>query len=643
MRKFFGLLWRGIIIAFSIISFTLAYTQEEIDAYKRAYKNRLTTQPTIDEANLNWKLTRQELSKMLTNYIENIAWVEKNWRPCTFTDESKTTNDLKPYTRKICSYWIMWTDWEDFRPTSKVTRAELWTTISRMLWGTKHNVSWKDFYIYHLNALKNNGIMNNLDNPTTTLARRWDTFIMFKRIYEKFGSKIDLNSWSTYTFSFSTEDADWGDDDYITLSLDSDKEKIIYTWKDWTEYSYWQDFLKELKKLADQKWETDLSNYLKLEINHQENAIDMASILDWDESSEELEKLIWIKLDDIRDMNFQALSKQEKTKYYEKIKNWINTLLDNCKKADKDFVVWLWNISENIKNDKFWLKDKYKITKDYINASEENLKVVFDALFMLIESDINSEDIDDDEMLAAVFWIMWVAMAQEIVDTEYKSYNEQWAMNTINVLEGKSDKVNINSTSLNSLVNTWESYKKSEWRARDVARKNDLAQIQTAIITSQQDRWMWPWVNQYNLTNWVTTWATKWMRISEISNNLYKAWMSSIPWDPNILNLVYWLWEKYNTKDNARKNWAEWDYLYVVSTRNWVSNGGFTLMAKTETEWWSNWVVCENGQGLDKWYITNTTDLREVKLCSTLTKWNTCSASACTYTDEGELRYILLY
>jgi hypothetical protein len=45
-------------------------------------------------------------------------------------------------------------------------------------------------------------------------------------------------------------------------------------------------------------------------------------------------------------------------------------------------------------------------------------------------------------------------MAQEIVDTEYKSYNEQWAMNTINVLEGKSDKVNINSTSLNSLVNT---------------------------------------------------------------------------------------------------------------------------------------------------------------------------------------------
>jgi hypothetical protein len=34
-----------------------------------------------------------------------------------------------------------------------------------------------------------------------------------------------------------------------------------------------------------------------------------------------------------------------------------------------------------------------------------------------------------------------------------------------------------------------------------VARKNDLAQIQTAIITSQQDRGAYPGVNEYNLAN----------------------------------------------------------------------------------------------------------------------------------------------
>lgn len=32
----------------------------------------------------------------------------------------------------------------------------------------------------------------------------------------------------------------------------------------------------------------------------------------------------------------------------------------------------------------------------------------------------------------------------------------------------------------------------AQGRARDVARKNDLAQIQTAIITSQQDRGAYP-------------------------------------------------------------------------------------------------------------------------------------------------------
>jgi hypothetical protein len=264
-------------------------------------------------------------------------------------------------------------------------------------------------------------------------------------------------------------------------------------------------------------------------------------------------------------------------------------------------------------------------------------------LFMMVDSEIDSENVNDEEMFSAMFWLLWLAMYQEMVDSQYQWYNEQWAANAIDVLDGKKNKVNVNPVSFDLPDDIEQQSKSSEWRARDVARKNDLAQIQTAIIVSQQDRWMWPWVNEYNLANWVTTWATKWMRISEISNNLYKAWMSSIPWDPNSSSLVYGLWEKYNTKDNARKNWAEWDYLYVVSTRNWVSNGGFALMAKTETEWWSNWVVCENGQGLNKWYITNTTDLREVKLCSTLTKWNTCSASACTYINEEQLRYILLY
>ena len=68
-------------------------------------------------------------------------------------------------------------------------------------------------------------------------------------------------------------------------------------------------------------------------------------------------------------------------------------------------------------------------------------------------------------------------------------------------------------------------------------------------------------------------------------------------------------------------------------------------MAKTETEEWSNWVVCKDEQWLDKWYIKRWIDIIDIKTCHEVVKWDICSSNAgtCTYTDEEELRYILLY
>ena len=88
-----------------------------------------------------------------------------------------------------------------------------------------------------------------------------------------------------------------------------------------------------------------------------------------------------------------------------------------------------------------------------------------------------------------------------------------------------------------------------------------------------------------------------------------------------------------------------WDYIYIVSKRNGVNDAWFVLMAKTEVEGGSNWVVCKNGQWVNGWYITNDTDLAKITICRSVTKWNTCSSNSetCTYTDEEELRYILLY
>ena len=172
MKKTYHILWVIGICILLWISCTFAYTQEQQEAYQWAYQYKITTQPTIEAANLNGHLTRQELAKMLTNYIENIAGlVDTSESMCTFTDEDKITENLKPYTKKICTYQIMWSDWKEFKPINKVTRAELGTTISRMLWWDKYNLEWGNYYIQHMNALKDNWIMNNMQKYGQTLSQ----------------------------------------------------------------------------------------------------------------------------------------------------------------------------------------------------------------------------------------------------------------------------------------------------------------------------------------------------------------------------------------------------------------------------------------------------------------------------------------
>ena len=171
----------------------------------------------------------------------------------------------------------------------------------------------------------------------------------------------------------------------------------------------------------------------------------------------------------------------------------------------------------------------------------------------------------------------------------------------------------------------------AQWRARDVARKNDLAQIQTAIIASQTDKWKWPMLDDGARTG---------LQISgtQIEQALINAWMSSIPKDPNGSNVFSWLW-------NLSTESTRWAYGYMVAKRNGISDWWFVLMAKTETEWWSNWVVCSDNQWLLSW--NNETDLKDVQTCTSLTfnKDGPCANTgwSCTYTETEQLRYILLY
>ena len=198
----------------------------------------------------------------------------------------------------------------------------------------------------------------------------------------------------------------------------------------------------------------------------------------------------------------------------------------------------------------------------------------------------------------------------------------------------------------------------AQGRARDVARKNDLSQIQTAIITSQSDRGAWPGMKNnhwkkagestYSTADDGTT-ANSWIPVSYIWQNLLDAGMSSVPTDPNLSNISYGLWGSTDTAD-------KWEYYYVVAKRNGVNNAWFALMAKTEVEWSSNWVVCLNPtdnkaysadseRTLARWYISSSQDLSKINLCKTVSEGAECASNkeTCTYTKVWELRYLLLY
>lgn len=183
----------------------------------------------------------------------------------------------------------------------------------------------------------------------------------------------------------------------------------------------------------------------------------------------------------------------------------------------------------------------------------------------------------------------------------------------------------------------------AQWRARDVARKNDLSQIQTAIVTSQQDKWFWPGIKGAMDNSWTvltTSPATAWMAISDISKLLLTAWMSAVPKDPLSSTKVTWLWSA---------TIADWQYAYLVATKNWTTNWWFVLMAKTEIEWWSNWIFCGSGaSGIGA--ITSSTDIaRNFQICTSFNKNEAAGASCsmnnwlCTYTADDQLRYIVTY
>lgn len=405
-----GLLWT---------SCSFAYTQEQEEAYEWAYQYRITTQPTIEAANLDWNLTREELAKMLTNYVENIAFTLQASSPCSFSDEDKINDNLKEFTQRICSYKIMWTDGKSFNPRGKVTRAELGTTISRMLWWDRYNVDWKDYFIYHLNALKENWIMNDIQTPNKIFAKRWDIFVMLKRIYDNFGSNINLNNWSTYY--------EWESDNNDIISNLYANSNVLYQSKDWKKYYYDGDFLKILKNLANKKWENDLKKYLEIESEYFKDGLNQLTELD----DSKINEMLWVDLDNI---DLDNLSAKEKKEVISKIIKGMDSILTKNENRNEKYLNSLGDVIKNLDNDKFWLKNKYEETKAFIENSNSFLKNYFDTIYNILELSVEEWELSDAEWMTLVLGLMEELVKYNEMAASYQEYIETWATNTMQLL-----------------------------------------------------------------------------------------------------------------------------------------------------------------------------------------------------------------
>ena len=161
--------------------FGAEYSQELQDAYNWAYSKGVTTMSPIDNANMYGAITRAEMAKMLSVYsTEVLKATPDTSAACTFSDIDSVKGDLHDYIIESCQLGIMGQGITAFRPYDTISRAEFGTALSRVLWGSE-NEGGTPYYAKHLDALKANGIMNQIANAESTKEIRGYVMLMLMR------------------------------------------------------------------------------------------------------------------------------------------------------------------------------------------------------------------------------------------------------------------------------------------------------------------------------------------------------------------------------------------------------------------------------------------------------------------------------
>ena len=164
--------------------------------------------------------------------------------------------------------------------------------------------------------------------------------------------------------------------------------------------------------------------------------------------------------------------------------------------------------------------------------------------------------------------------------------------------------------------------------ARDTSRRTALSQLQAGIVAYQALNGHW--TAEATATGGIST--------NDLTELITAGMMTDLPKDPNSSD---------SWTGAGGTNISGGGYSYKVVDRNGNKNGGFVLMAKTETPGNSNWVMplaSDNSTGA---FSVSNMDLRYITPCSSVAEsgstLNNGSGEVCYYQQTSQLRYIVLY
>lgn len=178
MKKFLLTTFLLSIILYSSIE-AAYYTNEQKQAYDYSFSKNITSRDTIDKAGMNQYVTRSQIAKMLSNWAKSIWREIDKSKSCIFSDIETVNSELTNAIIESCQLGILgqWTS--KFRPYDNITRAEVATAVSRILWWSKNNWG-SPYYLYHMTDLINEWIIDNMGNVKGN-ETRWNVMIMLMK------------------------------------------------------------------------------------------------------------------------------------------------------------------------------------------------------------------------------------------------------------------------------------------------------------------------------------------------------------------------------------------------------------------------------------------------------------------------------